>query len=73
MRDTPRGLSHGRRFRNARTERTARVENAISGIAAESGFPRTDLAIKRGSALIWFANLLHGGSPRTDVALSRKS
>lgn len=50
-----------------------RYEHAIAGVAQESGLSRTDLAIKRGSALIWSANLLHGGSPRADHALTRKS
>jgi Phytanoyl-CoA dioxygenase (PhyH) len=48
-------------------------EGAIARIAAESGCAREELAIPRGAYLIWSANLLHGGSPRADAALTRKS
>jgi ectoine hydroxylase-related dioxygenase (phytanoyl-CoA dioxygenase family) len=30
-------------------------------------------AAKKGDVLIWHANLIHGGSPRKDLAFSRKS
>ncbi len=48
-------------------------ESAIARIAAESGCRREELAIPRGAYLIWSANLLHGGSPRADAQLTRKS
>ena len=48
-------------------------EQHIDGIARESGYPREELAVRRGSFLIWSANLLHGGSPRDDRTLTRKS
>ena len=48
-------------------------ESAIARVAAESGCRREELAIPRGAYLIWSANLLHGGSPRADAALTRKS
>ena len=48
-------------------------EDRIDAIARESGFRREELAIRRGSFLIWSANLLHGGSPRDDRTLTRKS
>jgi ectoine hydroxylase-related dioxygenase (phytanoyl-CoA dioxygenase family) len=48
-------------------------EERIDAIARESGFQREELAIRRGSFLIWSANLLHGGSPRDDATLTRKS
>lgn len=48
-------------------------EKRIDALARESGFRREELDIKRGSFLIWSANLLHGGSPRDDHTLTRKS
>ncbi len=48
-------------------------EHAIARVAAESGCAREELAIPRGAYLIWSANLLHGGSPRADGSLTRKS
>jgi ectoine hydroxylase-related dioxygenase (phytanoyl-CoA dioxygenase family) len=51
----------------------ALYEEHIDGIARESGCPREELAVRRGTFLIWSANLLHGGSPREDRALTRKS
>lgn len=43
-----------------------------SMIAARAPATRTFLA-RKGQALIWSANLLHGGSPQTDPSLSRWS
>jgi Phytanoyl-CoA dioxygenase (PhyH) len=51
----------------------ARYEERIDAIAREGGFRREELAIARGTFLIWSANLLHGGSPREDRTLTRKS
>jgi hypothetical protein len=48
-------------------------ERRIAALAHESGFRSEELAIARGSFLIWSANLLHGGSPRDDRTLTRKS
>jgi hypothetical protein len=48
-------------------------EERIAAVARESGFRREDLAIARGTFLVWSANLLHGGSPRDDRTLTRKS
>ena len=48
-------------------------EKHIDAVARESGFRREELAMRRGSFLIWSANLLHGGSPRDDRTLTRKS
>ncbi|MBV9440589.1 MAG: phytanoyl-CoA dioxygenase family protein [Candidatus Eremiobacteraeota bacterium] len=50
-----------------------RYEAQIARIAGENGFRRAELAVKRGTYLIWSANLLHGGSPRDDRTLTRKS
>ncbi len=48
-------------------------EKRIEAIARENGFRREELAIRRGTFLVWSANLLHGGSPRDDRTLTRKS
>ena len=48
-------------------------EKHIDEVARANGFRRDELAIPRGSFLIWSANLLHGGSPRDDRTLTRKS
>lgn len=46
-------------------------ENNIAKIAQQ--FPKKELSIKKGSYLIWASNLLHGGSKREDLSLSRWS
>jgi Phytanoyl-CoA dioxygenase (PhyH) len=48
-------------------------EERIAALARESGFRLHELAIARGTFLVWSANLLHGGSPRDDRTLTRKS
>jgi hypothetical protein len=48
-------------------------EERIDELARTNGFRREDLAIARGTFLIWSANLLHGGTPRDDRTLTRKS
>jgi Phytanoyl-CoA dioxygenase (PhyH) len=48
-------------------------EERIAALARESGFRKEELAIPRGAFLVWSANLLHGGSPRDDRSLTRKS
>jgi hypothetical protein len=48
-------------------------ETRIDEVARANGFRREELAIARGTFLIWSANLLHGGSPRDDRTLTRKS
>ncbi|HEY0380587.1 MAG TPA: phytanoyl-CoA dioxygenase family protein [Candidatus Elarobacter sp.] len=51
----------------------AEYEQKIDALTAENGVRREELAIRRGSFLVWSANLLHGGSPRDDRSLTRKS
>jgi hypothetical protein len=51
----------------------AEYEKKIDALTAENGVRREELAIRRGSFLVWSANLLHGGSPRDDRSLTRKS
>ncbi len=48
-------------------------EKKIDALTRENGARREELAIARGSFLVWSANLLHGGSPRDDRSLTRKS
>ena len=48
-------------------------EKKIDALTRENGVRRQELAIARGSFLVWSANLLHGGSPRDDRSLTRKS
>jgi hypothetical protein len=48
-------------------------EERIAALARENGFRKDELSIARGTFLIWSANLLHGGSPRDDRTLTRKS
>ncbi|HEV2738394.1 MAG TPA: phytanoyl-CoA dioxygenase family protein, partial [Candidatus Elarobacter sp.] len=48
-------------------------EKKIDALTRENGARREELAIARGSFLVWSANLLHGGSPRDDRTLTRKS
>ncbi len=59
---------------NPNTATSYRVyEERIARLARESGLRLEELAVARGTFLIWSANLLHGGSPRDDRALTRKS
>ena len=53
--------------------RYSEYETKIAAIARDAGFPRCELAIKKGSYLIWASNLLHGGNPRENSLLTRKS
>ena len=57
---------------NTRTS-YAEYEKRIDRLTRENGVRREELAIARGSFLVWSANLLHGGSPRDDRSLTRKS
>ncbi|MFM2387802.1 MAG: hypothetical protein RL660_2559 [Bacteroidota bacterium] len=50
-----------------------KYEQAIAGIIAQNKLaPQTFLA-KKGDAFVWHANILHGGSPIVNPALTRKS
>jgi len=50
-----------------------RYEPAIRKLIAEKGLVRDAFLPKKGDVLIWHANLIHAGSPRRNIALSRKS
>lgn len=51
----------------------ARYEPLIQGQVAAAGLKPEYFKARKGDVLIWHANLLHGGSPRRDPALSRKA
>ncbi len=48
-------------------------EKHITGLIDEHGFQPEYGLLKRGQALIWSANLIHGGARRNDPALTRRS
>ncbi len=48
-------------------------EDYIDGVVKKHGLEPEYGLIKKGQALIWSANLLHGGSPAKDSARTRKS
>lgn len=48
-------------------------ENFIESFINEQGFERRELFLKKGQALIWAANLFHGGSPIQDKTRTRFS
>jgi hypothetical protein len=54
-------------------ERYGTYESLVKMLIAELGLERRVLRIKKGQALVWAANLLHGGSPIEDKARSRHS
>jgi Phytanoyl-CoA dioxygenase (PhyH) len=48
-------------------------EEFVGLVIAELGFERRVLRMRKGQALVWAANLLHGGSPIQDPSRSRHS
>ncbi len=50
-----------------------RYEQKIQELIAEKGFDSELGVVRKGEALIWHANLLHGGAPRKDLERSRHS
>ncbi len=51
----------------------AQYEDSVEQMIRAGGFKRHELAVKRGSYLVWSANLFHGGSPVADRRRTRKS
>jgi ectoine hydroxylase-related dioxygenase (phytanoyl-CoA dioxygenase family) len=45
----------------------------IEELLQKNRFPRKELIAKKGDVFIWHANLVHGGSPIKDPAITRKS
>jgi ectoine hydroxylase-related dioxygenase (phytanoyl-CoA dioxygenase family) len=69
-----RAVEGGHTWANPNTRASyAEYERRIDALTAENGVRREALAIRRGSFLVWSANLLHGGSPRDDRGFTRKS
>ena len=54
-------------------ENYSRYEDFVEGMMEREGLGRVELHVKRGQALIWSANLFHGGSPILDFQRSRLS
>jgi hypothetical protein len=50
-----------------------RYEDFIAALVAEHGLPKQTLHLKKGQALIWSANLLHGGEPIRQPGSTRHS
>jgi hypothetical protein len=48
-------------------------EDMVEELIAKNNFPREELIAKKGDVLIWHANLVHGGAPIRNPALTRKS
>jgi hypothetical protein len=48
-------------------------EDFVESLMKSTGQKRTELQIKKGQALVWSANLFHGGSPILDPTRSRHS
>lgn len=48
-------------------------EPGIAGIVAQHGLKATEAHMRKGQALIWSANLLHGGQPILDPSRTRHS
>ncbi len=50
-----------------------RYEPAIQSLIAEKSLVRETFLPRKGDVLLWHANLIHAGSPRRDLSLSRKA
>jgi ectoine hydroxylase-related dioxygenase (phytanoyl-CoA dioxygenase family) len=48
-------------------------EDMVEELIEKNKFPREELIAKKGDVLIWHANLVHGGAPIRNKALTRKS
>jgi Phytanoyl-CoA dioxygenase (PhyH) len=56
-----------------RDQKYALYEQFMHELIEQSGLPKETVSLKRGQALIWAANLLHGGEPIADPASTRRS
>jgi hypothetical protein len=56
-----------------RDQKYALYEQFMNELVHQSGLPKETVSLKRGQALIWAANLLHGGEPIADPASTRRS
>ena len=55
------------------TEYHKKYEPAIEDLIEKEGLQPQYLTVKKGDVLLWHANLLHGGSKRKNMKLSRKA
>ena len=46
---------------------------ALESVIEQNGFKERHATIKKGQAVIWAANTLHGGAPQNDLSLTRHS
>lgn len=51
----------------------AQYEERVAALMVEHGFERAEVRVKKGQALVWSANLYHGGSPIRDPRRTRHS
>lgn len=51
----------------------ARYEDFLEALVAAVGLERTTVEMRRGQALVWAGNLLHGGDPIRDAARTRRT
>jgi hypothetical protein len=64
----------GRRgFESPREHAQQPFEQAWRALVEQSGVPQETFLARKGQALIWAANLLHGGSPQSDPTRTRWS
>jgi ectoine hydroxylase-related dioxygenase (phytanoyl-CoA dioxygenase family) len=66
-------VSAGAARTNYDAEYHAKYEPAIARLIAEHDFKPAYFTPSAGDALLWHANLLHGGSPRNAVQHTRKA
>ncbi|HSW20563.1 MAG TPA: phytanoyl-CoA dioxygenase family protein [Ramlibacter sp.] len=65
------GLSAGSYFN--RNDVGRRYERALSDYIARQGLEKRPVPLRKGQALVWAANLFHGGEPITDKGRTRYS
>lgn len=54
-------------------DRYQQYEDRVAAILAEQGFVSRQAHVRRGQAVIWSANIFHGGSPVVDASRTRLS
>ncbi|MDE3198269.1 MAG: phytanoyl-CoA dioxygenase family protein, partial [Acidobacteriota bacterium] len=67
------GIARGDFEREGYAPYHAKYEPRIRQLVEENGFAPQYFHAKKGDVLIWHANLVHGGSARRNLALSRRA
>jgi len=67
------GITESDFKKNGYTSYRDKYEPFIRGLIAEHGLAPEYFHAQKGDVLIWHANLIHGGSPRRNMRLSRRS